>query len=152
MLNAIAFENLELVRFLVERGADPNVEVDDGYTCLLTAIESDATESTLIVAELIRAGADPTMRETVQNRTPLEIASYVAKGPDPNVVEYLKRENIRIDIDRLFGDMDLPAEELDSMKRQFGATDMSQIYFNNSKELVKTGNHVEVIRILKEFC
>jgi len=58
LLTAIAFADLDLVQFLLRHGADPNVEVNDGYTCLLTAIESDADESTPIVAELIRAGAD----------------------------------------------------------------------------------------------
>ncbi|MGB0740744.1 MAG: ankyrin repeat domain-containing protein, partial [Planctomycetaceae bacterium] len=31
LLSAIAFDSLELVRFLLEHGADPNVMVDDGY-------------------------------------------------------------------------------------------------------------------------
>jgi ankyrin repeat protein len=218
LLGAIAFDSLELVRFLLEHGADPNIEVDDGYTCLLTAIESDAEESIPIVAELIRAGADihvtgtngwtplhmaaarghvekarlllnagadvnrrkdidasetplmeaaftgqpstialllehgadPTMRDTINDRTPLEIAENAAKGPDPDVVNYLANENIQIDVDELFGDMDLPADQLEMMKQTMKEVDMTQSYVDNSNELVKTGNHAEVIRILTE--
>lgn len=219
LLNAIAFDNLELVRFLLKHGADPNVTVNDGYTCLLTAIESDAAESIPIVAELIQAGAnihttgtngwtplhmaavrgyvekarlliqagadvnrrkeidasetplmeaaftgqpstlllllehgaDPSMRDTINNRTPLEIAQDVVKGPDPNVVDYLRGENIQIDVDELFGDMDLPAEQLEMMKQAMKDVDMTQSYIDNSNELVKKGHHAEVIRILTEY-
>lgn len=216
LLSAIAFNNFELVRFLLKHGADPKVTVDDGYTCLLTAIESDADESTPIVAELIHAGAnihttgtngwtplhmaaaqghvekarllvaagadvnrrkeidasetpfmeaaftgqpstvrlllangaDPSMRDTINNRTPLEIAEYTSKGPDPAVVNYLKEENIQIDVEELFGEMDLPADQLEMMKQTMSDVDMTQIYIDNSNELVETGDHAEVIRVL----
>lgn len=216
LLNAIAFGNLELVRFLLKHDADPNVKVDDGYTCLLTAIESDADESTQIVTELIRAGADihvagtngwtplhmaaargqvekaaflidagadvnrrneidasetplmeaaftgqpstvrlllkhgadPSMRDSIHNRTPLEIAQYVAKGPDPDVVNYLNNENIQVDVDELFGDMDLPSDQLDTIKQNIRDINMAQNYIDNCNELIKTGDHAEVIRIL----
>jgi ankyrin repeat protein len=61
LLNAICCDELELVHLLLEHGADPNVAVDDGYTCLLTALDSLSAEtdrSTPIVAALIGAGAD----------------------------------------------------------------------------------------------
>ncbi len=218
LLTAIAFADLELVRFLLKHGADPNVEVDDGYTCLLTAIESDADESTPIVGELIRAGADihatgtngwtplhmaaacgqvekasllidagadvnrrneidaaetplmeaafagqpstvrlllehgadPSMRDTIHNRTALETAEYAAKGPDPDVVSHIKQENIKVDVDALFGDMDLPAEQLEMMKQTMKEVDMAQNYVDSSNELVRKGDHAEVIRILTE--
>jgi len=35
LLIAIDDAELDLVKFLLEHGADPNVAVDDGYTCLL---------------------------------------------------------------------------------------------------------------------
>jgi len=218
LLTATAFGNLELVRFLLKHGADPNVEVDDGYTCLLAAVESDADDSVLIVAELIRAGADihalgtngwtplhmaaargqvekarllidagaevnrrteivasetplmeaaftgqpstvrlllehgadPYMRATINNRTPLEIARSAARGHDPDVVNYLKSENIQVDIDELYRDMDLPADQLEVMKKAMENVDLTQSYIDSSNELAKTGNHAEVIRILTE--
>ncbi len=216
LLTAIACGELELVRFLLKHGADPNVEVDDGYTCLLSAIESDADESTSMVAELIRAGtdihamgtngwtplhmaaargqvekarllidagadvnrrkqidgsdtplmeaaftgqpatvsllldhgADPSMHDTINNRTPLEIAQDVTKGPDPDVVNYLKNEAIDIDVDELFGDMDLPVDQLEMIRHSMHDIDVTQNYIDNSNELIKTGNHTEVIRLL----
>ncbi len=218
LIAAIPFGNLELVRFLLEHGADPNVEVDDGYTCLLTAIESDANESTRIVAELIHAGADlhgngingytplhmaaargqaekarllidagadvnrrkeidasetplmeaaycgqpstvrllldhgadPSMRDTIHNQTPLEMAKTVAKGPDPDVVEHLRNEEFQVDVDELYAHMDLPADQLEMLKRTMENVDMMQSYIDNSKELVRKGKHAEVIRILTE--
>lgn len=74
LLTAIAFDNLELVQFLLLNGADPNVAVDDGYTCLLTAVESDSPNSISIVNSLIKAGAD--IHKTGTNGwTPLHLAS-----------------------------------------------------------------------------
>ncbi len=218
LLNAIAFDNLELVQFLLKHGADPNVAVDDGYTCLLTAIESDADESTQIVAELVHAGAnihtagtngwtplhmaaarghlekarlliragadvnrrkeidasetplmeaafagqpstvllllehgaDPSMRDTIHNRTPLDIAQEVVKGPDLNVVDYLRKENIQIDVDEMLAEMDLPTDQLEMMKQAIKNVDITQSYIDNLNELVKTGDNAEVIRILNE--
>jgi ankyrin repeat protein len=220
LLNAIAFGNLDLVRFLLEHGADPNVRVDDGYTCLLTAIESETVDSREVVAELIRVGADihaagtngwtplhmaaarghvekariligagadvnlrteidaletplmeaaftgqpamvrlllqhgadPSMRDSIHNRTPLEIAQYVAKGPDPEVIDYLEIENLQVDVDELFGDMDLPADQMEMMKQAMKEVDMAQQYIDSSSELVRSGRHAEVIRILSECC
>src|SRR5262245_44587637 len=46
------------VEFMLRHGADPNASIDDGFTCLLTAIESDHLASIQIVAKRIDAGAD----------------------------------------------------------------------------------------------
>lgn len=104
--------------------------------------------STLLV--LLEHGADPSMRDTVRNRTPLEIAQDVVKGPDPSVVAYLRNENTSIDVDELLGDMDLPTDSLHLMKQMMKNVDMAQRYIDHSNELVKKGNPVEVIRILTE--
>jgi ankyrin repeat protein len=74
LLTAIGFGNLELVEFLLQHGADPNVPVDDVYTCLLLAVESDDSASAAIVEQLIKAGAD--IRKTGTNGwTPLHMAA-----------------------------------------------------------------------------
>jgi ankyrin repeat protein len=218
LLTAIAFDNLELVTFSLQRGADPNVIVDDGYTCLLTAIESDETVSIKIVATLIAAGADihlvgtngwtplhmaaarghtekaqllitaganvnqrkdidahetplleaaftgqpetvklllscgadASLRDTINNRTPLETAKYAAAGPDPEVCKFLKKENMQIDTEDIFDDMDLPSDQLEMLREEMGKVDMAESYFQNSTEIVESGNHAEVIRILTE--
>ena len=216
LLTAIEFDNLELVTFLLQRGADPNVAVDDGYTCLLTAIESDETVSTKIVATLITAGADihlagingwtplhmaaarghaekaklliaagsdvnqrkdidahetplleaafmgqpetvklllengadASLRDVINNRTPLETAKYAAAGPDPEVYKLLKQENMQIDTGDIFDDMDLPPDQLKMLKEEMGKVDMAESYLQNSPEIAESGNHAEVIRIL----
>jgi ankyrin repeat protein len=213
----IDFGELELVEFLLTNGADPNVEVDDGYSCLLSAVESEAPASTAIVAALIAAGAnihqtgahgwsplhmaaahgysekarllidagadvnqrtvidghetplmaaafsgrpetvqllldhgaDPSLRDIIHNRTALDIARYTAAGPDPNVYEILKQENIQIDFNQLFAGMDLPDEFLPWMQENMAGLDMAENYVKNSAQIAATGNHAEVVRLLE---
>jgi len=216
LLTAVAFDNIKLGKFLLKHNSNPNVEVGDGYTCMLSAVESESDESIKIVAELIKAGADihtsgingwtplhmaaargqvekaillinagadvnqrkeidasetplmeaaymgrpstvrlllahgadSSMRDTINNQTALEIAKNTAKGPDPDVIHYLKDEKIQIDSDELLSEIDLSADQLKMMKEAIEDLDMTQSYINNSNELVTNGNHAEVIRIL----
>lgn len=217
LMTAVSGNSTQLVKFFLQQNADPNVDVDDGYTCLLTAIESDNDESIAVVQLLLAAGADihaigtngwtplhmaaarghvkkcrllidagadvnkrkeidasetplmeaafsgqpettrlllefgadPFMRDTINNRTPIEIAKDAANGPDPDVVEFLKKENIQIDVDDMFADMDLPKDQLEQMKSMVGNIDMTQNYIDNSTDLAKTGDHKTVIEILE---
>ena len=217
LMTAVSGDSTELVEFLLQQNADPNVDVDDGYTCLLTAIESDNDQSIAVVQLLLAAGAgihaigtngwtplhmaaarghvkkcrllidaganvnkrkeidasetplmeaafsgqpettklllefgaDPSMRDTIDNRTPIQIAKDAANGPDPEVVEFLKKENIQIDVDDMFADMDLPKDQLEQMKSMVGNIDMTQNYIDNSTGLAETGDHATVIEILE---
>lgn len=216
LLSAISHGDPALVTFLLENGSDPNVEVDDGYTCLLSAIESDSEHAVEILAELIKAGADihvpgtngwtplhmaaargkteharllieagaevnrrkeidasetplmeaahmghpevvrlllahgadAAMRDSMMNRTALEIAREAAKGPDPEVVKQLRKMDTRIDVEAMFADMDLPPDELAALLEAVGDVDMVQSYIDAATEIMHTGNHAEVIRIL----
>ena len=89
-------------------------------------------------------------RLMLRARIPLEIAQYAAAGPDPEVYKFLKEENIQIDGDEVFDDMDLPPDQLAMMKRNMANLDMAENYIQNSKEIAESGNHAEVIRILTE--
>lgn len=217
---AVAADNLSLVEFLLQQNADPNAEVDDGYTCLFTAIDSDEHDSIAVAKLLIGAdadihaigtngwtplhmaaarghvqkcrmlidagadvnrrtkidslktplmeaafsgqpettqllldsGADPTMRDTIHNRTPIEIARDAANGPDPEVVEFLKQENIQIDVEEMFADTDLSKDELEQMKSAIGNIDMTQNYIDNSTGLAESGDHASVIQILESHA
>lgn len=55
---AIRGNKRDLVQFFLSVATDPNVSVDDGYTCLLTAIDSESPESHFIVDDLNKVGAD----------------------------------------------------------------------------------------------
>ncbi|MBB6443347.1 ankyrin repeat domain-containing protein [Phycisphaera mikurensis] len=74
LLTAVSFDHLPLVAWLLDRGADPNAPVDDGYTCLLTAVESDSADSVSLVDTLLRAGADVNAAGT-NGWTPLHMAA-----------------------------------------------------------------------------
>lgn len=54
---AVAAGNLEVVEFLLDAGADPNADVDDGCTSLLTAVSNNHADSLEIMRRLLSAGA-----------------------------------------------------------------------------------------------
>ncbi|WP_390556036.1 ankyrin repeat domain-containing protein [Singulisphaera acidiphila] len=216
---AIEFLQVGLVELMLQQGADPNVEVDDGYTCLLSAIESDSPNSIPIAAKLIDGGADihrtgingwtplhmaaarghvekvrllleagshvnqrteidgsetplmeaaamghpevvqmlleyganPRMRDSVHNFTPLEKAQDAARGADPQIFEYLKSEDLRIDPDKMVADLDLTADQKEMAKSAYMNLDMAEQYRENAERRAREGNHQEVIRILSRF-
>ncbi len=219
LLNAIEFNHLDLVKFLLNKGADPNIKVSDGYTCLLSAVENEGKDSLLILDELLQAGADihaegingwtalhlaaargkaemaasliaagadvnrrtkidgtetplmeaaycghssivrlllehgadPLMQDCVNHQTPLEMAKEVAKGPDLEVADELKKENLPIDVDNFIGDMDLPDDQIEFLKEAMNNINLGQSYVDRLNELKDTGNHAEIIRILSEY-
>lgn len=71
---AIVYDERALVEFMLAHGADPNATEDDGYTCLLQAVESEARDSTSILAALIAAGAD-VRTPGIHGWTPLHMAA-----------------------------------------------------------------------------
>ncbi len=224
--NAIDFAHLDLVRFLLEQGADPNVDVDDGYTCLLSAVENEDDVSVEILSALIEAGADihesgisgstplhmaaargfvekaslllnagaridqrkeidghetplmeasfcghprmvafllekgadASLKEIMTGQTPLEIARSAAAGPDLETYKMLKEmtKDGELDVDDILGDAlaatDLSNEEMQQLKQSIQEIDLAESYLESSKELARSGNHAEVIRILEEHA
>lgn len=217
LLTVIAYGNVDLARFLIQHGADPNVEVDDGYTSLLTAIESeedvsneitellirsgadihatgingwtplhmasirgykrkaelliaagaeinrrveiDSHETPLMLAAahghadlvslLLKHGADPMLRDLVFNHTPLDKAKEALKGPNPDLIEMLKSEDMKPDYDELLNDSGFSADEIKSMKEIMKAHDPVRDYIETCNEILKEGDHHEVVRILQ---
>jgi len=60
--------NVEIVRFLLESGANPNVQNDDGETCLVSGTAPENADE--IIPLLLAGGADPNLRDS-QDRSPL---------------------------------------------------------------------------------
>jgi ankyrin repeat protein len=99
LLTAIDFGDAHLVELMLRRGADPNVEVDDGYTALLTAIESERSASVQIVSQLIAAGAD-IHRTGANGWTPLHMAAAYGRLEKARLlIDAGARVNERIPID-----------------------------------------------------
>lgn len=217
---AIGYGNLSLVESMLGHGADPNVEVDDGYTCLLTAIESEDPASLRIVAALIRAGADvnrpgrtgwtplhmtavrgqvekarllieagadvdrrkaidaeetplmeaayngragmvrllldhgadPSLRDTIHDWTPLEMAEYGAKGADPAVLEHIKETDygpILADVrDYSLANSGLSPEQIELLKAHLEDVDMEAQYREAADQRAREGDFDGVIRLL----
>lgn len=66
---AVYVENAQVVKFLLDNKADPNIRTkDDGTTALHQAALGDDIE---IVKALLKAGADPNIRDSFSGMTPL---------------------------------------------------------------------------------
>ncbi|MBT3470735.1 MAG: ankyrin repeat domain-containing protein, partial [Opitutae bacterium] len=146
---AAARGHAEKVKLLIAAGADLNQrkDIDAHETPLLEAAFMGQPET---VKLLLDSGANASLRDVINNRTPLETAKYVAAGPDPDVYKLLKKENMQIDTEDIFDEMDLHSDQLKILREEVSKVDMAESYFQNSTEIVESGNHAEVIRILTE--
>lgn len=217
LLHAVEYGNLAVVEFMLQHGADPNDKGDDGYTCILTAIEMerpnsrdmirvllaagadvngigisgntplhmaaargaveicqllincgadidrrkeiDASETPLMEAAycgqlgttklLLEAGADPRLRDTIRNFTVADIARDAAKGASPEVIKTLSEETVDFNMDEIFGEMDLPEDQLQLMKSMMGQVNLSEQYVTAANENVEKGDHAAVISLLE---
>ena len=68
----------DIVRLLIEAGARPNTEENDGITCLFWAVLNGNTD---MVKDLLKAGADPNEKQSMQMSMDDEVLKYVDKYP-----------------------------------------------------------------------
>jgi ankyrin repeat protein len=73
---AASLGNVATVRFLLGRGANANAEVERGVRPLHYAAKCDSRE---VVDELLRAGADPRVRDGEHQATPADWARFFGK-------------------------------------------------------------------------
>ena len=111
--------HLEVVKILVQNGADVNFRCLDMYTPLLIAIKYNHFE---IAEYLLQNGADPNARG-YNNKTPLH---YAAHGGFPKVVETLLKYGAREDL-----------------KNGYGRTPLQEAEYS------KKGGYQQVIALLK---
>jgi ankyrin repeat protein len=86
-------DHLDVVKFLVDNGADPNIADNDGQTPIMIAIINGHID---VVRVLLEKGADPNQADDF-NSTPLSFASQdgdlevvrmlLGKGANPNIAD-----------------------------------------------------------------
>ena len=90
-LNSVAnTNNLEVVQFLLEHGANPNIQNKTGYTALMVAAASSSSRSIKPVIEaLISAGADLEHKTTPHGKTALWCAALSERDRRSDAVKCL---------------------------------------------------------------
>lgn len=146
---AAARGNLEAAKLLLEAGADVNqrTEIDGHDSPLMEATRNGRAE---MVRLLLEHGADTEVRDMVLDMGLIELAETAMDGPDPNVVEELRKLPAPNPAE-LLADMDLPAEELKHMLEQIGEVDLAQSYIDSATELAEQGEFEEVVAILRSW-
>ena len=73
LLYAAKAQSSASVKYLLQRGADPNIAQSDGFTALYLAAQEDNPS---ICQTLLEAGANPSLAGGPQKLTPLHIAAH----------------------------------------------------------------------------
>lgn len=90
-LASIEYENLEMIKYLLEKGADINVKNEDGSTALMTASMYGNLE---IIKYLIENGADINSKDNDDSTALI----YASKWGNLETVEYLVKNGADINI------------------------------------------------------
>lgn len=79
LIEAVVNENVEVVKHLLQQGADPNVVEDGDKITPLHFVAQRKSEQALQIAQLlIRAGANPLAQNEPDQQTPLQIAQLMS--------------------------------------------------------------------------
>ena len=104
---AIALAPLELVRTLLEAGADPNYADLGGFPSLFTAIDARRTDGAALLALLLAFGADVQQRG-INDYTPLH---HAAARDDAAAIEVLLAHGADPDARTRIDDLSTPLDE-----------------------------------------
>ena len=98
---AVLDNNINLINFLLEHGADVNSTTKNGYTALLVA-STPYSGNFDVVDTLIKHGADVNAKSFVEQWSPLLLASANA-FPDESVIRRLVEAGARINDSNIYG-------------------------------------------------
>jgi len=164
LLQAIDDDNAKLVQFLLAHGADPNVEVDDGYTCLLTAVERTSAASMRILKLLITAGANVHVTG-MHDWAPLHMAAcrgrvekaqlLIQRGADVNQRIKIDGLDTPLIVAATHGQPQIVQLLLNSggnanLKNAFQSTPLDIARQVLAKSSVQAGRYAEVVQILEK--
>ncbi len=68
------------------------------------------------------------MRDSVHNFTGVERPQDAARGADPQVLEFLKSDDLRIDPEALVAELDLPDDQKSMVKAAYQNLNMAEQY------------------------
>jgi ankyrin repeat protein len=149
---AAARGDVEKARVLLDAGArvDQRSEIDGCETPLMQAAAQGRAET---VRLLLEHGADPSMRDTVMQRTALDVARNHAKGADPDVYAHLQSDENRIDIDAMLAAVPegiLSPEDIERIRWDMKDFDAAETYRDAADKTALEGDFPETIRLLAD--
>lgn len=97
LIEAVMFNKLDMVKFLLENGADPNLQTEHGSSALLTAAEH---KSFAIVELLVEKGAK---YDDVVDSDGDNCLSYAILNPDTDVLKWFATRNTAYDYANKYG-------------------------------------------------
>jgi ankyrin repeat protein len=105
--DAIHHGSLAEIRRLIDLGADPGYESDEGYPSLLSALAAERADKYQVLEILIDAGADVNQRG-INDWTPLH---YAASQDDVRAIEILVARGADLNARTRIDDCATPLEE-----------------------------------------
>ena len=105
--HAIHHSSVAEIRKLIDLGADPNYESDEGYPSLLSALSAERADKHEVLEILLDAGADVSQRG-INDWTPLH---YAASQDDVRAIELLAAKGADLNARTRIDDGATPLEE-----------------------------------------
>lgn len=108
---AIFKSPLPFIHTLIDLGADPNYQSDDGFPSLIAALSAERDDKYPLLELLLTAGADLDQRG-LNDWTPLH---YAAATDDPRAIEFLVAHGADLNARTRVDDYTTPLEEAQNL-------------------------------------
>jgi ankyrin repeat protein len=126
---ALYHSPLPLIRTLLELGADPNDEANDGFPSLIAVLSSDRPDKKQVLSLLLSFGANIQQRG-VNDYTPLH---YAACQDDPSIIELLLEQGADPDARTRIDHYATPLEEAEQFGHSVGAETLRRFLANKKR-------------------